>query len=564
MSRRWPPQTRPLRSLLPHWLIFSLLQSSLLLSLEAEVKICLRSSGVQAVAWTNEHNKTAIDFAKRFAGEGTWVYIRQLDQHSRRIIENNVLLDDPNKADLAAKNDQELASNPIVTTQAEDPMWFIQSNNTTAHAGTMSLVGGLALEMKSEDESDIFDSAPVKQLAQPTPDIAIIDSQIPVSQTPFDPLKTVVLKINTAAADDDIFGRVDILGSILRADPDTVSIIDLMPQEKSEAQPWGYSEIDADSYAGAGRRFLSDLGNYGYAERVIKPRSAADFTAGLAKASSQSKLVMIIAESGDDGSTLRVPGTTEVADATKGFSDFPDVNVVGLFCNSHHAMVHSNTASFVGTIYSDQVQNILRISLDRRSPATVSEYMNNVSIEQGVLTVNAEQKDASGMLRAIGSVTSGIQSSPASSYGLALLKFPLPASAVPRSSAPATAPGVPDNSLPVQGIDWLLCFFVGILGGFLREFMRWKRLANAKRQQLYLKPRYLLISAVELCAGGLVALVFVHLSPARSFDLPISFVAGAAVEFIVRQAARGSMWIPKVPHGPGAPRPASVLEFLRA
>jgi hypothetical protein len=536
----------------------ALLFSASVISLWAEIKICLRPSGVQAVAWAKQHNKSAIEFAHKFESVGTWVYIRQLDLHARQVVENQVLLSDPQTAEFAAHNDSELATNQLIQLQANSPIWFIQSNDQTLQAGGKHLSGGLALEMRNEDEDGLFVSSVMSQLISLNPSIVIIDSQATVEESPFDPTKTIVLKINTALSPEPI-RRADILRALLQASPDTVSVVDLMPRDKSEAQAWGYSALDSDAYAAAGRRFSTDLENYGYGASVSRPHSSAEFATALASANSQKKMLVVVAESSDDGASLRIPGRGDVIDATTGFPDGSDV--IGLFCNSQRALQSGNDAAFVGTIYSDQVRNILRIALDQRPPATVSGYLNTAQGENEAQIPSSETDTVSGLFRAMSTAAGSIQSSP-TSYGLGLVKLPLPTKLVaPTQSTQSPGTQPPGSPASVAGFVF---FLVGALGGFLREFIRWKRLANAKRQDLYLKPRYLAISAVELCAAGFVALIFVNLSPTKSLDLPVCFVAGAAVELIVRQAARGSIWTPKVPHGPDAPRIASVMEYLRA
>jgi hypothetical protein len=97
-----------------------------------------------------------------------------------------------------------------------------------------------------------------------------------------------------------------------------------------------------------------------------------------------------------------------------------------------------------------------------------------------------------------------------------------------------------------------------------REFFRWRRLRATQRHDLFLKPTLLMISAIELFLGGLTAVVFQNLAPLPSVRLPLSFVAGAGVEVIVKLAVKGKIWNPAVRQGAAGPEKPSFLEYMRA
>ena len=100
-----------------------------------------------------------------------------------------------------------------------------------------------------------------------------------------------------------------------------------------------------------------------------------------------------------------------------------------------------------------------------------------------------------------------------------------------------------------------------LVGGFLREIVRWKRLSDRKRQDLYVRPAYLAISVIEILLGIWVAILFAGLV-AQTFKPIIAFVAGVGVEEVVRRAAKLKVWIPSVPLGEAKSR-GSFLEYLR-
>lgn len=506
-------------------------------------------------------------------------------------MENKVLLADPKLREFASKSDKDVDTNGLIQAMNSDfhdpQLWFIQSNNRTASAGGRLLADGLALEvsgsqdtndpLSSVEHDDVFQSAPIRQLRSLHPAFVLIDSETPISETPFDPNESLILKVNTSAADDGLTEQLNVLSRLWKATPQSATILNLLPESKKEALTWGLSDLDAVAYADAGREFSSNLDNYGFRHKVSVPRNTNEFQSKIEEAARLGDIVVVIGESGDEGGTLRIPGSDQTIDAKKAFSSLPSkAMVVGLFCNSHQSLINTNAVSFVGTIYSDKTQKLLRIVLDKREPGTVAEYIGASTNVDSSLYVSHDHVSRASLPSLLAGLSGSLQSGQ-QALGFPLIRFPLPVtesayvSGKPKQTPPPVQPqgevqqqpGVIE--IPAKTPNYWLCLAVGLLGGLCREFLRWKRLAESKRHDLYLKPLFYAISLGEMALGALLALVFVNLSPVRATDLPISFVAGAGFEFIVQLAMKGKMWTPRgVPQGAGVLRPASVIEYLRA
>src|SRR6266700_2458294 len=94
-----------------------------------------------------------------------------------------------------------------------------------------------------------------------------------------------------------------------------------------------------------------------------------------------------------------------------------------------------------------------------------------------------------------------------------------------------------------------LLFFTGVAGAVGREILRWRRLSGRRRTDLFRKPKYFAISAIQILLGGAIALIFGNVVSV-AWSYVIGFVSGAGLEEIVRRAMMLKVWTPPVPHGP--------------
>ena len=133
------------------------------------------------------------------------------------------------------------------------------------------------------------------------------------------------------------------------------------------------------------------------------------------------------------------------------------------------------------------------------------------------------------------------------------------------SDSPATNASA--SSLTLLGL--------GGFGAFLKEFFRWRTLADRKRTDLFLKPEFILFSCLFIASGAVVGLIFGSWSASGPMGPGmghiVAWVAGVGIEEIVRRAAKLQIWTPSVAQGQlanangalPAPTQPSLLEFLR-
>jgi hypothetical protein len=404
------------------------------------------------------------------------------------------------------------------------------------------------------------------------PNLVIIDADSPVPNHLYQHIQgrgPLVVKLSSGSTFESASERAAIFDRIRRADAKSTNVLNLLPQRPEDALPWGFDPETARNYATNGKRIDFDLTRYGY-KGSSKNGSKAQIISSLLQSSPTKKTIVLVGEAGPDGFGVRIPGSKELLtnDDLKPLAS--DVTLLALVCNSHSLITGMQAASVVGVVYTDESRKLLKLTLDHRPPATSAEYFDIVAPQEslsGTLARFAGQFDqrtpvlvfafgpantlAASLAIAEASPTPPITSSPRPSPSASVATEK---SATNRPEATEVAPAVPLAYL----------FLAGIVGGALREVIRWKRLRERKRDDLYAQPPYLLVSGAEVLMGGVVGIFFANVANSPSMKLIICFVVGAGIEALVRKAAKLEIWTPSIPQGPSEPRPATMLEYLRA
>jgi hypothetical protein len=331
---------------------------------------------------------------------------------------------------------------------------------------------------------------------------------------------------------------------------------------------WGFSEEKAKQYVTNGKRILNDLARYGFGGSVIKVKGRAP---GLASAKSAEtagkKLIVVIGES-SDGRTVRVPGSADLVQPEELAPLDDNVPLIGLVCNSQTLLKETFGIGVVGTVFTDQIRSMARVLFDKRPPDSIREYLDlPYSKAPTIARAHASDALASVARHMVVSSTMSEIRQPMLFLGMSPI---VPTPALAKEAATGTSiPGVasagsqqPSNTSNRNASLWL--FVAGMIGAVGREVFRWRRLSNQRRADLFKRPQYVLISAVQVVLGGAVAMIFGPVV-SGSWQFPVGFVAGAGLEELIKRAARLEIWTPSVPHGPQtAGRDDSFLEYLRA
>lgn len=329
----------------------------------------------------------------------------------------------------------------------------------------------------------------------------------------------------------------------------TVSVLFLMPETKDAASVWGFNEEKSAQYATNGKRIMRDLDNYGLTGATIKPKSREAAIAAInSAAGSHRSLIVVVGESGDGGG-VRVPGSTEVLRPEDLSSSTGNAGVIGLVCNSQNLLAERQGLGIIGTVYTDQIRAIARVFFDKREPASAREYLD--------VPYKATSTDDAHVIDTVASIARHmtVETDGARELPVLLTVTPQPSnsagSAATTSAGSGTAPnsaaeqkGPSDDGQPVLP----LLFLSGVVGALGREILRWRRLSNRKRADLFRKPKYLTISVVQIILGGAVAMIFGRLV-SDPWTYIIGFVSGAGLEELVRRAMMLEVWTPPVAHG---------------
>jgi hypothetical protein len=343
------------------------------------------------------------------------------------------------------------------------------------------------------------------------------------------------------------------LRRILNVGPTNATVLNLFPSTAQQAKPWGFSEDKANAYVREGKKFRDEYSRLGY--EVAQPEQitgmeALDF---LRSQTARGKRVLVIAEtavSTKGDSFLRLPGlegTLTASDlSTLGQAVLSDIFIVS--CNSQ-ALTEQSPLSVAGTIYTDVANRLIRMTFASGQADTFSDYLDlksnskdhwasviadGSSALRASLSRQAEMEIVGQQFNPVATVyqvngvpTNIVQPSP-----------------VFQPTAQPSSGGSPVGRLPTAPYRPDLVFASGTFGALCREGLRWKRLIEKGRAKAYLRLPYVLLSCGLMVAAGAVALIFVESVPLGSFVLPISFVAGAGFEKIVKMAATLKVWNP--------------------
>jgi hypothetical protein len=374
----------------------------------------------------------------------------------------------------------------------------------------------------------------------------------------------LILKLQTAGNVDHnrLSERIETADLLQSAKSDTVSVLFLMPETKADARAWGFNEEKSAQYATNGKRIMRDLDNYGLTKATAKPKSREAAVAAVNAASgSKRSLIVVVGESGDGGG-VRVPGSTEVLRPEDLSSSTKNMGIVGLVCNSQKLLAERKGLGVIGTIYTDQIRAIARIYFDNRDPASYREYLD--------VPYKATATPASHLIDSVASVAKHMTVDAEGSHEFPVLFTVIsqPSSSTGANATDSSA-GVAQNATSAQELSsnsqsaLAILFLSGVVGALGREILRWRRLSSRRRADLFRKPKYLAISAVQVILGGAVAVIFGRLA-SDPWTYVIGFVSGAGLEELVRRAMKLQVWTPPVAHGAGESEDASLLEYLRA
>jgi hypothetical protein len=470
--------------------------------------------------------------------------------------------------------------------RAAEPNWYFYSNSPSfsAYFKTMGLTidasTGALLLFDAEGERKVLPRTIQELVENIHPHLVVIDGP-----TPFDELELgsaekrgpLMLKLNAGQSGEHepLKSAVTIASQLKDASSADTAVVFLMPEIASQATAWGFDEESATQYATNGRRILKDLDRYGLGHAVAKTTTLAAATEAIRSAAAAGKkLIMIVGES-SDGESVRIPGSSEVM-RTSDITGIGNASLIGLVCNSQNLLGDKGGIGVIGTIYTDELRSMARVLFDKRAAASVAEYLDIP------YTKTATKDTAKASDIAAAAASNMTVATPAGDRHAVLVKLvpppPPPASGTVGGSgtqsgsvtgssstanggqlAPTSDSGEESSKDYPRG--WL--FASGILGAVTREFFRWRRLSKRRRADLFRKPQYLVISAVQVVLGGFAAMIFGPVV-SRTWQLPVSFVCGAGLEELIRRATMLQVWTPSVPHGGRPAAKDTLLEYLRA
>jgi hypothetical protein len=368
----------------------------------------------------------------------------------------------------------------------------------------------------------------------------------------------------------------NLLGRLSNVDAESSVLVNLLPATTEDASAWGMDPHSAQVWAENAARLQSDLRRYGLESQPLRNR--ADTIAAVKSARTSGKSIVLIGESADDGLSIRIPGTIETLSQSD-LSFTGKDRVLAFICGSSRLVSAAESMSVVGRIFTDQTRSLLRAIFDGRDPASAREYFDVradvVPILAALTSMFAPEPESEQSVIGAARSRPVWNAVPICQAMLMPIDLPTmatmgdPASQVSQANADAgiDPPTVtPDSNGDDASKQRIVVFLVGLLGGCSREVLRWRRLLERRRADLYARPKYLIASLLEIVCGAGAALVFVGLVRDLTYPLPVAFVCGAGFELLVQMAARLSMWTPPVPQGEGKGSPArdSLLEYLRA
>jgi hypothetical protein len=359
----------------------------------------------------------------------------------------------------------------------------------------------------------------------------------------------------------------DLLSVLTHDEPADVTVLNLMPTTPLEAQAWEFEPYKADLYVANGQRIERDLENYGYKSPSFTGKK--ELVEIIRQTRDGQATLILIGEAGPGNEGVRLPGSTEVLTA-RDFDDLADEGeIIALVCNSQSILSSGTGLSVTGVLMSNESRNILRVLLDRRSGPTVIEYLDipigerhltKALVEVVAALLDANQTPALTTLQISTKRTKSAHRDSLNVPGTSELSGSSHDSDSRTESRVTEIPGS-GSRVATPAVYWIA--LAGFLGGLGREIIRWQRLIERNRDDLYKKPRFLILSILLLGVGAGVAVIFVQLVTLSTFAYPVAFICGAGVEEIVRQAARLEIWTPPVPQSdPEFDDSASFWEFM--
>ncbi|HYI65229.1 MAG TPA: hypothetical protein VEW71_10125 [Allosphingosinicella sp.] len=348
----------------------------------------------------------------------------------------------------------------------------------------------------------------------------------------------------------------DLFATALDADPRHTAILFAMPTTAADARAWGFDSERAQDYASAGAAAQRSLNRAGIEVVNLKGMSSEAIAQHYRQLRERGMRVTLLGEGADNGASVRIPGATEPFRLADHRAAMDGVSL--MFCNSTEANLPSSL-SVMGRIYINEAERMILALAAPLAPATP------IAISRDQLGAAKHYRSSwIAEIARLGGTDNVTMHRFADSGGCdpSRPNDPTcpPSTGDGRTVSPNGEPPVPPSNPRL----WL--FVVGMVGGSLKEFMRWRQLAHRGRIDQYSTPLFYLFTLGFVLFAGAVGLLFGQLIPNENLGLIVGFTAGVGLEEIVRLAAKLRIWKPNVPLGSGdhtSLRPASVSEFLR-
>jgi hypothetical protein len=311
-------------------------------------------------------------FASQLADGGTYLYFREVDAPIQRDCLLRAEL--PSRLVYADRNAAQL--NAFIPVDNEG-MSYIYTNSkdfqeSMSIEDDFDISNGGAVEGRRQDRIKHL-----KQLARTmSPDIVLIEGDTGSlgDLSEFGEPPPLIIRLRDAGVlSNDVRRGINVLESVQAADPSQTVVINLLPLSAADTQAWGFPEHEAGLYADNAQKLQSDLDRFGVSTLTGRWRSRVEFLDALKQVSE--KTLIFVGESGDNGASIRLPGTHEVLTSSD-LAFLPSDGVaLGLICDSQRALGSKSELSVIGPIYTDVSRRILQITLDHRPAATTSEYV---------------------------------------------------------------------------------------------------------------------------------------------------------------------------------------------
>jgi hypothetical protein len=160
--------------------------------------------------------------------------------------------------------------------------------------------------------------------------------------------------------------------ALLKATPEDVGVIFLLPRNPSEAANWKMDEDRRNDFVSVGKKLAKDLEVY--KANVAFPTSKDSFDAAVRRFAGK-KHIIVLGESRDKGSSILIPKSEQII-ASKDLEAYSASGpaLYGFFCYSERLLPTDSGLTTLNPILTTQSRAALQFIMDKRPAASSEEY----------------------------------------------------------------------------------------------------------------------------------------------------------------------------------------------